>query len=180
MSEVYKFSLGTLYYSQKWSSSSKNYRIKLREHINAHFPNLGFLDLSNKNPASFISISHCKALGGYFESSQRGKNTGFDLEEKIRISLSTVERVSFKSEMEIFDKLNLEDGFRFIWPIKEAGFKAFSQKISVIPEINVLDARVDTSSNLITGNLSAKDRKGIFCAGSLNSDILFASVLPDE
>jgi 4'-phosphopantetheinyl transferase EntD len=77
-----------------------------------------------------ISISHSKS-GGAILVSKNNKNIGIDLEERSRLTEKVLTRVSSETERKSAPNLH------FLWPAKEASFKALypdNDDIS-IPEV---------------------------------------------
>ncbi len=112
----------------EWSAKNPNYRQNIRHclatKLSSHFSRVQLAqlyDLNRRPEASdrFISISHCKLLGGFALSQFR---VGFDVEETQRISQAILKRVCDESELQDCPQLE------FLWVAKEAGFKALSQE----------------------------------------------------
>ena len=110
----------------RWNSTNLNYRQDIRTclatQFSSHFSREQLAKLNDLNwlpeaSDGCISISHCKALGGFTFSKYKN---GFDVEESSRISLDILKRTS--TEAEIHSSPRLE----FLWVAKEAGFKALS------------------------------------------------------
>ncbi len=118
----FKISLNT-----QWSSEAANYRIKIREHLSTVESSLftreqaiQLYDL-NQRPAAFqgfISISHCKNIGGFSYSTLAH---GFDVEEIKRIADPIIIRTS--SEQERLEAPHI----KLLWVAKEAAYKALSE-----------------------------------------------------
>ncbi len=162
---------GTFFYDSNWGSNNPNHRKLLRSYLAKELLNPTFLDLKKAKIVPYISNSHTKMIGGYFKSNNN-LTAGFDLEEQSRISEKLVARVSSKEEIHLIGNKYSH----FIWPIKEAGFKAFSNIISTLSEIEVFKV-TPASSNGFYGQIKAGNKIGLFHAGTLNSDHLFATVV---
>lgn len=111
-----------------WGAQQPNYRQNIRSVLSSKFSNrfsreqLAMLNDLNWIPRcsdGFVSISHCKALGG-FSFSQLPH--GFDVEEKSRISLEILNRTC--SEVERAECG--ENMLQRLWVAKESGLKAHS------------------------------------------------------
>lgn len=114
----------------KWSSVNTNYRQDIRaclaNKFSAHFSREQLARLNDLNwlpEASdiHVSISHCKALGGFALSDFK---IGFDVEESARISQDILKRTSSDGE---FNECPRPE---FLWVAKESGYKALSTKLS--------------------------------------------------
>lgn len=143
-----------MHVSSDWASSVPNFRKKIKKEI--------------INSTDNISISHCPLMGGFGMSSSW--EIGFDLEVKSRCSLKLVERIS----PELKEESVFKDGlFHFIWSIKEAGFKCFSQETSV----NVLsDVKVISFENDGLGTIQVKGFRAYYSVGMINSEVQYALV----
>jgi hypothetical protein len=109
-----------------WKSAAANHRQLIREclatQFSSHFSRLQLAqlnDLTWRPQASdgSISISHCRALGGFAFSVHK---CGFDVEEIKRISSDILKRTCTETE------LSEAPQTEFLWCAKEAGFKALS------------------------------------------------------
>lgn len=114
----------------KWNSTLPTYRHDIRKFLetqfSTHFSRQQLAQLSDLNwrpeaSDGFVSISHCRALGGFSYSEYEH---GFDVEETKRISIDILKRTS--NETELQECLRTE----FLWVAKEAGFKALSRSTS--------------------------------------------------
>ncbi len=112
--------------SDKFNSQEKNYRLAIRNKIiELHMSELNSEDIFNLQNLSvpprlnekFVSISHCQSLGGFVTSSQP---VGFDIEEIARIQPDVIQRISQDTEIKLAPQLI------YLWPAKEAAFKALS------------------------------------------------------
>lgn len=112
----------------EWGSKQPDYRLKIRNVLSTKFSNrfsreqLAMLNDLNWVPQcsdGFVSISHCKAVGG-FSLSQLPH--GFDVEEKSRISLDILKRTCSDAERTACGEQYLER----LWVAKESGLKAHS------------------------------------------------------
>lgn len=86
------------------------------------------LDLIPTLKRNFISISHSNSEGGYAFSNVP---VGFDLIERVRLNEKILARVCTTAEIQA-----AIDPF-FLWPAKEAVFKACSDQLSLISEIQI-------------------------------------------
>ncbi len=109
-----------------WGSDHLNYRIQIREHLatvdSSYFSRQQQIQLYDLNlrpqPAQgFISISHCKNMGGF---SYSRLPHGFDVEEIKRISETIITRTTTEQERSQAPHPKL------LWVAKEAAYKALS------------------------------------------------------
>ncbi len=166
-----KTPLGEVFLSSEWSSVQEEYRKKIRTELYKKTKDASFLDLE-KIPESdkfFVSISHCKSLGGY--ALHLKKDIGFDVEEVNRIQPEVIERISTDKDREIFKGENS----KFLWVIKEAAFKMTSGRSDVMTEVEIetLD-KVGERSYL--GTLSVKGVKADFLCGEVGEGCIFSLV----
>lgn len=82
----------TMELSPKYASSAPEYRLKLRAALHERFQEARLLDLNlvPELPSGFVSISHCRTLGGYALSKYP---VGFDIEETARVEWRFLERM---------------------------------------------------------------------------------------
>ena len=118
-----------------WRSSVEDHRVLIRkavlEKYNQYIPDRSvFFDLNlvPKLTENFLSISHSNDKGGFVVANYP---VGFDLIEQRRLNRNVIQRVSRPDEME-----RAPNPF-FLWPAKEAAFKACSDHLSVITEIEI-------------------------------------------
>ncbi len=165
-----KTSLGEVFLSSDWSSKKKDYRKKIRTQLykktkNASFLNLKTLPKSNK---FFLSISHCKSLGGY--ALYLKKEIGFDIEEMSRITPKIIKRISTQKNQLFFNKENQ----KFLWVIKEAAFKFMPDKKNLPKmQIKTLDK---TSKGFYEGTLSLRGESANFLCGAVGESCIFSLV----
>lgn len=114
----------------KWNSANLNYRRDIRNcmatQFSSHFSREQLAKLNDLNwrpeaSDGYISISHCRALGGFTFSKYKN---GFDVEETSRISLDILKRTSSETELHACPRPE------FLWVAKESGFKALSSTCS--------------------------------------------------
>lgn len=120
----------TMELSPKYASSAPDYRFKLRADLHERFQEPRLLDLNRRPelPSGFVSISHCRTLGGYALSKHP---VGFDIEESSRVEWRFIER--------IWNPLDEKGPYPALhWCAKEAVFKAMgAQQPAVISEIGI-------------------------------------------
>lgn len=120
----------------EWGSENENHRLQIRkailQHLKENFPQEvedSIWDL--ETPPVFknlkVSISHCKGMGGFVVCS---RSVGLDIEEKSRLSIPIVERISLAEE------LKSAPVWELLWPAKESVFKCDSQYV-MITQIHV-------------------------------------------
>ena len=124
------FTSGEIFHADlrpEWGSSYDSHRMEIRkgilEYLKAHHPeeikgSVWNLEAPPTLPHLFISISHCKGMGGFVICSQ---SIGLDVEEKSRLSVPLLERISSEEERRICPQLEL------LWTAKEAIFKCSNQ-----------------------------------------------------
>lgn len=107
-----------LHLDSKWASTYSDHRINIRKHLYKKTKIKSVLDLQQipKLSEGFVSISHCPVLGGFALHRQ---TIGLDLEQKQRLSLSLIQRVSEDEEIKLFPV----DAFQGIWTVKESVYK---------------------------------------------------------
>ena len=130
----------TLELEKKFGSKNDNHRLELRKNL---IRNLNKSDITYQSdilnlkeipfvPNAYISISHCKSLGGFTISD---KPVGFDIEELSRISDSLIQRIMTESEKNLYHDL------KFLWGAKEAVYKCLNhhcqKPIKTISEIHI-------------------------------------------
>ena len=110
----------------KWNSKTLSYRKDIRSFLETqysfHFSRQQLAQLNDLNwlpeaKDGYISISHCKSLGGFVFSKFK---IGFDVEDIDRISLDILKRTSLETELSECPRSE------FLWVAKESGFKALS------------------------------------------------------
>ncbi len=114
-------------FSVEFASSQPQYRKRLRHDIEdtlsvVNEPEKGQLLNLDERPDLeewSISISHCKKLGGWCATPKPGR-VGLDIEEKSRIELRLIERVTTSQE------IKAAPHFSYLWCAKEAYFKALA------------------------------------------------------
>jgi len=116
--------------SPKYASNASDYRSKLRVALHERFQEARLLDLNivPELPSGFVSISHCRTLGGYALSKYP---VGFDIEESSRVEWRFLERMwNPKDEKGPTAALH--------WCAKEAVFKGLgAQQPAVISDIGI-------------------------------------------
>lgn len=114
--------------NKSWGSENADHRMQIRsfiaEKFSSTFSREQLIKLSDLNwlpqaADGFFSISHCRTLGGVAYSK---KVVGFDLEEKSRISLEIIKRISTPEEIKSAPEPE------HLWVAKEACFKALSRQ----------------------------------------------------
>lgn len=170
-----KTPLGEVFLSSNWSSVQEGHRDNIRTELYKKTKDASFLDLE-KTPGVdfdtkgvFVSISHCKALGGY--ALHLSKKIGFDVEEQERIKESVIERISTAHDRNFFT----EEKAKFLWVIKEAAYKLFSCDIDVMTEVQIqtLDKAGDSS---FLGTLLVRGHTVDFLCGEVGEASIFALV----
>jgi hypothetical protein len=121
-----------------WGNENPEYRKEIRkgilDYLHRHHPDQvadSIWDL-NSPPllkSLFVSISHCKGMGGFALSTQA---LGFDVEDTTRISQQVIDRVSTEEELKACPE------FELLWPAKEAVFKC-STEFYTITHIQILN-----------------------------------------
>jgi|GEM_PF-2535054 len=116
--------LAEVHLHERFSSSQSDHRIFLRESIyenlSAAFsrekrPQILLLDQIPQPDEGYLSIVHCKGIGGYIYASNP---IGIDIELSARISREVIDRVAQPQE------LNEAPFFQLLWSAKEATFKS--------------------------------------------------------
>jgi phosphopantetheinyl transferase (holo-ACP synthase) len=160
-----------VFLSSDWSSSQAKYREEIRIELYKKTRNAEHLDLTKlpKSDNFFVSISHCKSLGGYALNLK--EPIGFDVEQKERLKLSSIERISSDVERALFES----EFVNYIWPIKEAAFKRFEGGIDVITDVTVKEAK-EVSTKTFEGLLDVKGQTLQFLSGPVGLDCIFALV----
>ncbi len=166
-----KTPLGEVFLSSDWSSSCEEHRENIRMELYKKTKDKSFLDLKTipKSDKFFVSISHCKALGGYALNLK--KNVGFDVEELKRIKPEIIMRISTEKDRDIFIKNDL----CFLWVIKEAAFKLMSCQGDVMSEVEIqsLDKVGDHS---YLGTVSIRGEIANFLCGEVGEGCIFSLV----
>lgn len=166
-----KTPFGEVFLSSDWSSSCEGHRDKIRTELYKRTKDSEFLDLSKipKSDKFFVSISHCKSLGGYALNLK--KDIGFDVEELKRIKPEIIQRIATQKDKEIFT----DNDSYFLWVIKEAAFKLMSCEGDVMSEVEIktLD-KVGNHSYL--GTLSIKGKPADFLCGEVGDGCVFSLV----
>jgi 4'-phosphopantetheinyl transferase superfamily len=116
--------------SARYASEAPEYRAKLRAALHERFQEARLLDLNQipELPNGFVSISHCRSLGGYALSKYP---VGFDIEEAARVQWTFLERMWHPDD---------EKGpsAALHWCAKEAAFKSMgAQQPAVISQIGI-------------------------------------------
>lgn len=121
--------------TKEWRSTASEHRSLIRQgFLDRHameiedrveFLNLDHIPVLKRN---FLSISHSTSEGGYAFSNLP---VGFDLIERSRLKENILARVSTSKEI-----LSAVDPC-YLWPAKEAVFKACSDQLSFISEIHI-------------------------------------------
>lgn len=118
-----------------WRSSVDEHRVLIRKGIIKKYnqfigDNSVFLDLNivPKLTENFISISHSNDLGGFVFANYP---VGFDVIEQRRLNKNIIQRVSLPGEMD-----RAPNAF-YLWPAKESVFKACSDHLTVVTEIEI-------------------------------------------
>jgi phosphopantetheinyl transferase (holo-ACP synthase) len=121
--------------NSNWHSSVENHRILIRQcivekHSQYISNNSVFLDLKTipKLSENFVSISHSNEVGGFVFSNYP---VGFDVVEVRRLNPNIIQRVCLPREIERSPNPN------YLWPAKEAVFKACSDFLTTISEIEI-------------------------------------------
>ena len=132
------------------------------------FLNLDLIPVLNRN---FISISHSISEGGYAFSNLP---VGFDLIERSRLNEKVLARVSTSKEI-----LAAADPC-YLWPAKEAVFKACSDQLSNISEIHI-EVWKNLGENLFSFESQFKNKNGVVTTRSgfvfEKSDVLYGLYL---
>jgi len=160
-----------VFLSSDWSSSQPKYRDEIRIELYKKTRNAEHLDLTKipKSDNFFVSISHCKSLGGYALNLK--EPIGFDVEQKNRLSTETIERISSDEERALFNA----EFQNYLWPIKEATFKRFEGGLDVITDVKLSEAR-KVSNNTFEGLIDVKGHTLQFLSGPVGQDCVFALV----
>lgn len=118
-----------------WRSMIEEHRTLIRKGIiekynhyvsdSSAFLNLNIVPKLNEN---FVSISHSNDAGGFVFANYP---VGFDLIEQRRLNKNVVQRICKPGEIE-----RSPNPF-YIWPAKEAVFKACSEQLTVVTEFEV-------------------------------------------
>jgi len=160
-----------VFLSSDWSSSQSKYREEIRIELYKKTRNAEHLDLTKlpKSDNFFISISHCKSLGGYALNLK--EPIGFDVEQKERLKPEFIDRISTAGERAMFG----DEFLPYLWSIKEAAFKRFEGDIDVITEVQVTEAK-EISPKTFEGLLSVNEQTLQFLSGPVGTDCVFALV----
>lgn len=119
-----------LHINKEFSSNQVQHRQAIRHAIS----NITGEDVTDLNQLPrlnrhFVSISHSQHCGGFVLSK---KPVGLDIEEKKRLHLKVIQRISSDKE------IALAPNPLFLWVVKESIFKKCSNK-TVIGEIQIVD-----------------------------------------
>ena len=166
-----KTSFAEVFLSSDWSSSVADHRKEIRLELYKKSRDAKVLDL-NQVPQFddfFVSISHCKSLGGYALNLK--EPIGFDVEQRERISLKSIERISSEQERGLAD----EDFQKLLWPIKEATFKRFQGEVGLITEAEVKSVK-SIAHQTYEGLIKVREQSLKFLAGPVGKDCVFALV----
>jgi len=160
-----------VFLSSDWSSRQPKYRDEIRIEIYKKTRNAEHLNLDKlpKSDHFFISISHCKSLGGYALNLK--EPIGFDVEQKDRLKKDTLERISKPEERALFPQSHVN----CLWPIKEAAFKRFEGGVDVISDAQVVKVK-EVSTHTFEGLLNVKGQTLKFLTGPVGTDCVFALV----
>lgn len=160
-----------VFLSSDWSSLKPKYRDEIRIELYKKTKNAEHLDLTKipKSDNFFVSISHCKSLGGYALNLK--EPIGFDVEQKERLSAETIERISSEKERALFGS----EFVNCLWPIKEAAFKRFEGGLDVITDVAVVEVK-EVSNKTFEGLLDVKGQTLQFLSGPVGQDCVFALV----
>lgn len=164
--------------TKEWRSSVSEHRSLIRQgFLNRHamevddrlvFLNLEHIPVLKRN---FFSISHSSSEGGYAFSNLP---VGFDLIERSRLNERILARVSTPKEI-----LAAVDPC-YLWPAKEAVFKACSDQLSFISEIHI-EAWKELGENFFGFESQFKNKNGTITTSSgfvfEKSDVLYAIYL---
>lgn len=120
-----------LYVKPDFAAKQNQYRLAIRSEISK----LTGEDVTNLNirpqlKQHFVSISHSQHLGGFVLSK---KPVGLDIEDKDRLNLKLIERISTEEERSIAPNP------LFLWVAKESIFKRFSIDYKVISAVRVVE-----------------------------------------
>lgn len=159
---------------KEWRSTVSEYRSLIRLGFIERHPievdsKVEFLNLESIPTLkhNYISISHSNSEGGYAFSNLP---FGFDLIERDRLNEKIVARVS--TTKEILDAIDPS----FLWPAKESVFKAYSDQLEVITEIQIFGWK-SISNNFFTFNVQFESRHSIIPQGRgfvfEKSDVLY-------
>lgn len=159
-----------VFLSSDWSSSVPKYRDEIRIELYKKSRDKNVLDLDKlpKSDKFFVSISHCKALGGYALNLK--EPIGFDVEEKERLTAENITRISTEQERQIFGEHQ-----NYLWSIKEAAFKRFEGAVDVITEVKALDLK-KVNEQTFEGLLDVKGQTLKFLCGTVGPSCIFALV----
>jgi len=154
----------------EWGARHAGHRGLIREDVIRTLSNRGlrltreqlelFRDLDHPptHPDIAISISHCRALGGYAWTTQPGL-IGFDIEETSRINPKTAERISVPEEF------SQAPSPAVLWVAKEAAFKALAAaaRSTAVSEMRIADWRLSAPlESFWLFNVSAPAGEGHF------------------
>lgn len=159
---------------KEWRSTASEHRSLIRQGFlerhaleiadRVEFLNLDIIPSLKRN---FISISHSESEGGYAFSNLP---VGFDLIERSRLNEKVLARVSTSAEI-----LAATDPY-YLWPAKEAVFKACSNQLSTMTEIHI-DVWKKLGENFFNFEFQFKDKNNIATTRSgfvfEKSDVLY-------
>ena len=160
-----------VFLSSDWSSAVPKYRDEIRIELYKKSRDASVLDLKKlpKSDKFFVSISHCKSLGGYALNLK--EPIGFDVEEKQRLTAENIMRISTEQERALFGE-DLQD---YLWPIKEAAFKRFEGAVGVITDVKALEFK-KVNEQTFEGLLDVKGQTLKFLCGTVGPHCIFALV----
>lgn len=160
-----------------WGSEQPDYRKEIRDYLgekfSAHFSlqEQAWLADLNRRPIpqdGHLSISHCRRLGGFCFSQFE---VGFDVEEISRISVPLINRTAPENEKTQAPRPE------FLWSAKEAGFKALSDQLQTITQIECTEWQSHFENQVFSFRLkSSKTLDLLHNKGFIfsDSDFLFA------
>lgn len=148
---------------REWGSAQGDYRPKIRQLLAtkfaAHFSRTQLARLNDLNwipeaSDGFVSISHCRALGGFSFSAFPH---GFDVEEAHRISRDVLRRTCSAEEL-----AECGENPEFLWVAKESGLKAHTPPAPPSPGVSVTGAVLSGESPLLITDLVCTDWQSHF------------------
>lgn len=119
-------------------SDHQNYRLELREALNAALKSHHLLGLDNAGDLStppthdavHLSLTHAADVSA-FAWVNRPAKVGIDIEILERIQPPVIQRVSSPIE------IHAAPDMRYLWPAKEAVFKAHSDQLKIVGDIHI-------------------------------------------
>lgn len=166
-----KTPFGEIFLASDWSSSCQGHRESIRTELYKKTKDKSFLDLKQvpKSDIFFVSISHCRSLGGYALNLK--KDVGFDVEDLKRIKPEIIKRISTEKDRELFT----EKDCHFLWVIKEAAFKLMSCKGDVMSEV-IIQSLDKVGEHSYLGTLTIKGVRAEFLCGEVGEACIFSLV----